>query len=158
VGQLFVFVPYVPTPQATVDAMVRAANLRSGQTVYDLGAGDARFLIAAAKACPGICAIGYELAPIIWLLGRIRIFVSRADVTLHFGNALRADVRDADAVFLYLLPRVLGRLEPLLDAQLKPGTHVFSYAFRFPGKEHRTEIVLEPGKPGKRIWTYVWPA
>ncbi len=155
-GQIFVRVPWVPTPRPVIEAMVRAAELRGGETVYDLGAGDARILIAAKRASPGIRAVGYEIAPLPWLAGRLRIWLSGQDVRLIYGNSSKADLRDADRIFLYLFPSVMPRLERKFQKELRPGTRVISHAFRFPTKEISREVPLDFWKKRRRLYVYEW--
>ncbi len=134
-------VPYVPTPQKLVQKMVEIADLRAEQTVYDCGAGDARLLIAAKKACPGIRAIGFEVIPSVYLWGKLRIWWSGVDVEYHWKNALKNDYSNADRIFMYLSPHLMYQLEDKFNRELKPGTRIISHAFRFsterePVEEH----------------------
>jgi hypothetical protein len=149
-------VPYVPTPQPVVDAMVKAANIRKGETVVDLGAGDCRLLIAAKRRYPSIRAWGCELVPTIWILGKIRIWLSRQDVDLRLGEAFLQDVSGADVIFLYLMPEVLRKLEPRFDALLKPGTRVISHAFRFAKREPVRTLKIPSVFHEKTVLVYAW--
>ena len=153
---LFTGVPYVPTPPAVVAAMIKAARIKGGETVVDLGAGDCRLLIAAKRAKPTIKAWGCELAPTIWLLGRLRILLSGKDVTLRFGDAFRQDVSKANVIFLYLMPEVLRRLEPRLDRKLKAGTRVVSHAFRFAKHEPVRTLKIPGLLRRKTVYVYEW--
>lgn len=156
VGQLWVTVPWVPTPQPIVDAMVRAANLRGTETVYDLGAGDARFLIAVKRQFPSVHAVGYEMSPLIWLLGRLRIWHAGADVRLIFGDAFKADLRDGDRIFLYLFPHIMTLLQSKFDRELRPGTRVLSFGFRFPTKELSETVSLSDLGDKRSVFVYEW--
>lgn len=115
--------------------MVRLAELKGTETVYDLGAGDGRILIAAKRMHPGIRAVGIEYVPSVWLLGKLRIWFSRTKVTLLRGNALAHSVEDAQCIFLYLFPTIMEELGKKFDRELKPGTKVISSVFRFPERE-----------------------
>ena len=134
VGNLAIQVPFVPTARKVAEEMVRFADLKGTETVYDLGAGDGRILIAAKRLHPHIRAIGWEFVPTVWLLGKLRIWWSKQDVSLRRGNALTQDVRDADCIFLYLFPEAMALLEAKFDRELKPGTKVLSYVFQFPNR------------------------
>jgi SAM-dependent methyltransferase len=123
-------VPYVPTPPATVDQMLRMAKVSSDDVVYDLGSGDGRIVIAAARDY-GARGVGIDIDP-------VRIFeaeenAERAGVTdrVQFiqGDLFDADLGDATVVTLYLLTSVNLRLRPKLLAELKPGTPVVSHDF-----------------------------
>jgi len=122
-------VPYVPTPQDVVEGMLDLAGLKSGEHLIDLGSGDGRIPVAAAKR--GATALGVEINP--RLVSRAR---SLAEMVGQAERAsfLRADLftvplREADVVTLYLLPDVNARLRPKLLVELSPGARVVSHAF-----------------------------
>ncbi len=150
-------VPYVPTHMKIVRSMVEKAKLKSGQTVYDLGAGDARFLVEAKKQVPGIQAIGYEVALGVWMLGKLRILLSGKKVRLYWRSFMKADLSDADVIFLYLIPYLMPLLCEKLKRELKPGTKVLSNAFQFkdrkPVETFRVKLPLWGEKP---VYVYEW--
>lgn len=156
VGSLWVRTPYIPTPTAVAEQMVQLANLHGNETVYDLGAGDGALLIAAKRAHPKIRAIGIEFVPTVWLIGKLRVLFSKQKISLRLGDALTANVSDADCIFLYLLPGQMQRLETHFDRLLKPGTKVVSHVFRFPHKTpvNQREIIHRENR--KMMWLYVW--
>ncbi len=100
--------------------------------MVDLGAGDGRILVAAAKM--GAHAEGWEINPYLWLLSMWNI--RRAGVSAlakaHLGTYWAETFRDADVVTLFLISLQMGRMEKKLLAELKPGARVVSYAFKFP--------------------------
>ena len=149
-------VPFVPTPSTVCAAMVRAAGLRPGQTVIDVGAGDARMLIAAKRVEPTIRAIGFELSFPVWLLGRLRIFLSHQDIVLRCGDARKQDLSSADVIFLYLGPGMMRHLEEKFDRELRPGTRVISHAFRFPRRQPVREERVLLGRREKTLLVYEW--
>ena len=123
-------VPYVPTPPEVVEAMLGLAGVRAGDVLYDLGCGDGRIVIAAAKRF-GIKAAGIDIDPVrieeseanaaaAGLTGKVR-FVKQ--------DIFEADFRDATVVTMYLLNSVNVRLRPKLLAELKPGTRLVSHSF-----------------------------
>lgn len=131
VGHVFVAVPYIPTPRAVLRRAIIFAGIQDGDTVYDLGAGDGRMLILVKKKFPHCTAIGVEFLPTIWLIGKVSIWLSRTKVLFRCADALKQDVRNADVIFLYLIPKLMRQLEDKFDAELKPGTKVISYTFSF---------------------------
>ena len=149
-------VPYVPTPRFIAEEMIRVAQVRDGETVMDLGAGDGRVLIAAKKMYPGIRAIGCEFVPAIWLFGLLYIWWSRTDVRLRLGSAQAQDIHDADVVLLYLMPALIASLSPKFDRELKPGARVVSRAFRIPGRQETSRHVLQVGKKNVTLYLYRW--
>lgn len=153
---MYTGVPYVPTPPNVVEAMITAARIKPKETVVDLGAGDARLLIAAKTAVPSIKARGCELAPTIWLLAKLRIWLAVKDVSLRIGDAFYQDIRDADVVFLYMMPEVLRKLEPKFTKELKKGARVVSHAFKFKNREP-VRTVKVPGRFRDRtVLVYQW--
>ncbi|MFL6673081.1 MAG: SAM-dependent methyltransferase [Massilia sp.] len=123
-------VPYVPTPQEVVDRMLDLADVGKNDVLYDLGCGDGRIVITAAKV-RGARATGIDINPV-----RIAEATANAKkagvedrVTFKLGNLFEADVSPATVVTLYLLPSVNLKLRPRLWQQLKPGTRVVSHAF-----------------------------
>jgi SAM-dependent methyltransferase len=121
--------PYVPTPQEVVDRMLRLGEVRKGDVVYDLGCGDGRIPISAAKL--GARGVGVDIDP-------QRIAEANANakrdgvtdrVTFLLQDALTTDVSDATVVTLYLLSASNLKLRPILTKQLKPGARIVSHAF-----------------------------
>ena len=121
---------YVPTPHEVVDDMLRLANVRKGDVLYDLGSGDGRIAIAAAKKY-GIKAIGIDIDP-----DRIREANENAKkagvghlVQFRQEDLFKADFREATVITLYLLPDLNVKLRPRLWEDLKPGTRIVSHQF-----------------------------
>ncbi len=133
VMHLVLGVPYVPTPSRAVEEMIGMVPWRGKETVLDLGAGDARILIAAKKRYPRIRAIGCEIVPTVWLLGMLRCFIARANVSLHLCSVFDEDLHEADVIFLYLMPGLLKRLLPKFQRELRPGTLIVCRTFALPG-------------------------
>jgi ribosomal protein L11 methylase PrmA len=121
---------YVPTPQELVEDMLRLADVRKGDVLYDLGSGDGRIAITAAKKY-GVRAVGIDIDPerVLESLENAR----KAGVTklVEFRNEdlFKSDFHEATVVTLYLLPDLNLKLRPRLLAELKPGTRIVSHAF-----------------------------
>src|SRR3989339_85343 len=156
IGLIWSRVPFLPSCTPAVQSMVEHARLRAGETVYDLGAGDGKILIAAKKAEAGIRAIGYEIVPPVWFIGLLQVWFARVDVTLRCGNALKQDLRDADCIFLYLIPVVMPAFQQKFDRELKKGTRVISHAFAFPGRRALEEWSVPTSRSKVKIYSYVW--
>jgi precorrin-6B methylase 2 len=135
--------------------MLRLAGLQPGQTLIDLGAGDGRIVIRAARRY-GARAIGIEIDPIRCLIANALIWLLRlrTQAQVRHGNVFRSDLSGADVVTLYLLQGTNERIQPYLSEQLRPGTRVVTHAFPFPGwtpvaiDEQRRLFVYEIGKTG----------
>jgi SAM-dependent methyltransferase len=156
---LFTFiakVPFVPTSQRVVDQMLEAADLSGNEVVYDLGAGDGRFLISAKRRFPGVTAIGFEMVPLVWFLGKMRVLFSGQKVQYRFGNALKHEIRDANCVFLYLITSLMPIFAAKFDRELRPGTVVVSNSFPFPGRNPIKKFQVK-GIVGKTsVYVYRW--
>lgn len=150
-------VAFVPTGTRVMDAMLEAAELRGNETVLDLGAGDARFLIALKKEHPHIRAVGYEGAWWVYAIGRLRLKFSGTDATLMHRDFFRENFSEADVIFTYLSIHAMKKLLPKFQAELRPGARIISNAFSLRGI--RPERVVDlPHRHGKnRIWIYVFP-
>lgn len=125
--------PYVPTPAHDVQRILDLAAVKPNETVVDLGAGDGRLVLAAAKR--GATAIGYEIAILPYLVAVIRCALSshRLRAHINFQDFYQADLRSAQVVIAFLLPRAMAKLKPKFEAELQSGTRVVSYAFPIPG-------------------------
>lgn len=119
---------YEPMPAAVVTALLRLAEVKPGDLVYDLGSGDGRVPIAAVIQF-GARGVGIEIQPRLVAVARAN--AARAGVadraTFRTEDIFEADFRDATVVALFLFPHVNRRLRPKLLAELKPGTRVVSY-------------------------------
>lgn len=136
-------VPYVPTPPEVVDKMLDMADIKEGEKHYDLGSGDGRIVIEAAKR--GARGVGIDLNPERVKEARANAKEAGVEDRVEFKtmDLFKADFSDADVVTLYLLPSVNRELRPQLWRQLPVGTRVVSHAFDM-GKEwppERTEKV-----------------
>jgi cyclopropane fatty-acyl-phospholipid synthase-like methyltransferase len=149
--------PYVRTPDRIMDRMLELANIKPGDTVFDLGCGDGRIVIAAALHYRAK-AIGVEISPKLasqattaidkaGLKGRARIIQ---------GDLLEADLTGADVVTIYLGTQLNAELRPRLEKYLHPGARVVSHDYAVPGwKATRTERT--EGKQGHVIYVYEMP-
>jgi ribosomal protein L11 methylase PrmA len=121
---------FVPTPQEVVEDMLRLANVKQGDVLYDLGSGDGRIPVTAAKLY-GVRAVGIDIDP-----ERIREAQENARrngvehlVQFRMDDLFQADFRDATVITLYLLPDLNLKLRPRLLRELKPGTRIVSHQF-----------------------------
>jgi protein-L-isoaspartate O-methyltransferase len=122
--------PYVPTPPDVVDRMLTLAATRPGDTVYDLGCGDGRIVIAAAQRF-GARGVGIDIDPA--LIERARANARAAGVedrvTFRVQDAMTVDVSGADVVTLFLLAASNARLRPILERQLRPGARIVAHNY-----------------------------
>lgn len=122
--------PYVTTPIQTVEVMFRLANLSQTDHVIDLGSGDGRMVIAAAKQDVA-SARGFEIHPGLVKLANHNIKKAQLEKIAHVKNQSmwHADVHEATVVFLYQLPYVMKKLGEKLKTELPPGARIVSNAF-----------------------------
>jgi hypothetical protein len=122
--------PFDPTPSEVVDRMLALGSIKTGDLLYDLGSGDGRVLIAAAKKY-GIKAVGFEVDPGLVKLAREKIKQENLEqfVEVRHQDFMTADLSSASAVTLYLSHDGNQALKPILLRQLQPGARVVSYTF-----------------------------
>lgn len=148
-------VPYVPTPQPVVEEMLRLAKVSDKDMLYDLGSGDGRIVVTAAKKY-GARGVGVDIDP-------ERIAESRANarnagvtdkVKFIEGDLFKVDLRPATAVTLYLLPAINLRLRPKLLEELRPGTPVVSHDFDMGDWKPEKKVTVQ----GSTVYLWHIPA
>ena len=158
--------PYVPTPWVIVEEMLKLADIRGEDVVYDLGSGDGRLVITAAKRF-GARGVGVELQTELVEMARIGAKHEGVADRVKFvqGDLFQADIRSASVVMLYLLPRFVTRLVPKLRAELRPGTRIVSHDYPLapwpPDKELSMDVPekeMISGTSWTRLYYYVVPA
>jgi SAM-dependent methyltransferase len=143
---------YVPTPQEVVEGMLKLARVGKADVVYDLGCGDGRIVITAARQF-GARAVGIDIDPIRIreATENIRVAGVGERVKLIEGDLFATDIGEATVVTIYLLSRLNLKLRPKLLKELRPGTRIVSHAFDMDDwKPQRTESV---GSSTIYLWT-----
>jgi SAM-dependent methyltransferase len=123
-------VPYVPTTDEAVQAMLKLAGVKKSDVVYDLGCGDGRIVIAAAKTY-GAHAIGIDINPVRIAEAKENARKAGVENLVRFeeNDLFEADFHEASVVTLFLLPQINLKLRPKLLKDLKPGTRIVSNTF-----------------------------
>ncbi len=123
-------VPYVPTTEQAVDAMLKLADVKKTDVVYDLGCGDGRIVIAAAKNF-GARGVGIDINPVRIMEAKENARKAGIENLVRFeeNDLFQADIHEASVVTLFLLSTVNLKLRPKLLQDLKPGTRVVSNTF-----------------------------
>lgn len=146
--------PYVPSTQSNVDEMLRLAAVQPGDVVYDLGSGDGRVVISAARDW-GARGVGIELDP--KLVAESRELAKRDGVgdrvSFREGDVLKASIADATVVTMYLLTPLVNRLQPRLLSELKPGTRIVAHDYGFAEWKPDRHVHVS-----KNFYLYVVPA
>jgi outer membrane protein assembly factor BamB len=147
---------FVPTPQDTVETMLELANVKKSDVVYDLGSGDGRIVITAAKKY-GCRSIGYESDKGLIELSRAKAEAAgvQSIATFKSSDIFDADFRDADVITLYLLPRQLEKLLPQLG-KLKPGARIVSHHFGIPGVAPDKVVKFKSPEDSAERTIYLW--
>lgn len=144
-------VPFVPSPQEVVDKMIELAGVKKGDVVYDMGSGDGRIVIAAAKK--GARAVGFEIDGD--LVKESRENIRKAGVQnlaeIRQQDILTVNFSQASVVTMYLLPDVNLKLKPNLLKQLKPGSRVVSHSFDMG--DWKPDKVEQVDGRTVRLWT-----
>jgi len=136
-------IPFVPTPIEVVDRMLELAEVKKGDVVYDLGSGDGRIVIRAAKNY-GIRAVGIEMDSL--LLDKAKKDAKAAGVShlveFRSEDALKADLSKATVVTLYMLPWFNEAMKPSFKKYLKPGARIVAHDFGIEGWEPDKTVKL----------------
>ena len=137
-------VPYVPTTDKAVEAMLKLAGVTKADIVYDLGCGDGRIVIAAAKMF-GARAVGIDINPVRIEEAKENAKKAGVEKLVRFeeNDLFEADFKEATVVTLFLLPNINLKLRPKLLQDLKPGTRVVSNTFDMGDWKPEKEITLE---------------
>lgn len=153
--------PFVSSPMPVVEAMLAFAGVTNGDVVYDLGSGDGRVVIAAAKQY-GVHAVGLEIDPALVAKARRKAREEGVAhlVEFHQQDVTTADISEATVVTLYMFPEVNLLLEPRLQKQLRPGARVVSSQFGLgdwePSAFVNIQVETEPDERLRQYTLYLW--
>src|ERR1700722_9322243 len=124
--------PYYPTPTTIVEKMLQLGELKAGERMFDLGSGDGRLVIAAARKYKDD-ATGVELDDSLYKqsMDRIKSLGLAATARIIHGDLLKQDYSSADLLTVYLLPMSNDKVTPILEKQLKKGARIVAHDFEF---------------------------
>ncbi len=146
---IFIGAIYLPTPMSVVEKMLDIAEVGEGDVVYDLGSGDGRIILEAARR--GAVAVGVEVDPIRALWSRLRAHRSpaRDRISVIRGDFFKTSVAEASVVTVYQGELINNRLRSKFETELRPGARVVSFSFTFEG--------WEPAKkhPDTNVYLYI---
>ena len=146
---------YVPTPQQLVDVMLQMADVKKDELLYDLGSGDGRLVITAAKV-HGARGIGIDIDPQRIAEAKENAAAANVEDRVEFRQAdlFKSNFKDAQVITLYLLNELNERLRPQIFAQVKPGTRIVSHAFSMGDWEPDAERTVK--LKGSEYNAYFW--
>jgi len=126
--------PYYPTPETVVEEMLKMVGTKPGEKMFDLGSGDGRIVIMAAKKF-GADATGVEFDADLYRQSseRIKALGLEKKARIIHGDIMVQDYSKADVITVYLLPLSNDKVRPMLEKQLKPGTRIVAHDFEFSG-------------------------
>ena len=150
---------YYPTPPETVAEMLRMAKIKKGDVLYDLGSGDGRIPIAAAKEC-GIRAVGIEIDPKLVTEAEENARQAGVSHLVRFRNEdmFHIDVSEATVVTLYLSEKLNVLLRPKLLSELRPGSRILSHDFRMGDWKPEETVRVPWGKLYRTVYLWTVPA
>jgi 16S rRNA A1518/A1519 N6-dimethyltransferase RsmA/KsgA/DIM1 with predicted DNA glycosylase/AP lyase activity len=152
--------PYYPTPESIVERMLDLVQLKAGEKMFDLGSGDGRIVIMAARKYRAD-ATGVELDPDLVQSSTARIRQLGLEKTAHiiYGDVLKQNYSSADVITVYLLPDSNLKLRPVLDATLKKGTRIVAHDFEIGGwKPDKTVTIADDGEGRSHtLFLYIHP-
>jgi len=147
---------FVPTPHDIVERMLQEAGVKRTDVLVDLGSGDGRFIIAAAKKY-GCKAIGYEIDA--RLVQQSRETLARENLgalaTIEHRDIFTLDLSGADVITVFLYPRLMERLIPQFE-KLKPGARIVSHQFEMPGVKADEMLIVESKEDGDKHRIFLW--
>lgn len=141
--------PYLPTLAPRTRDALTLLDLKPGQTLLELGCGDGRVLLAAARQ--GIHGIGYELNPVLVVIARLITWRYRHMVRIRWGNYWRVPLPPADGIYVFLLDRYMSKLDTKITQEQQGSIRLVSYAFAIPGK------AIKRQKSGLFLYEYKQP-
>lgn len=142
--------PYVPTPPAVVEKMLRLCALKQGEKLFDLGSGDGRIVITAARKFKAD-ATGIEIDEALARDSAAAIKKLHLEKTARIihGDVLQQDYSSADVIAVYLFPEANAKIAPLLQSQLKKGARVVAHDFEFLGWTPSETQTIQDGGDGR---------
>jgi cyclopropane fatty-acyl-phospholipid synthase-like methyltransferase len=143
---------YLPTPMKKVRKMLEIAKVNSNDTVIDLGSGDGRIILEAAKKY-GAKSVGVEADPIRVLWSRLRIRYSNLEdrVEVYWKNFFNVDLSNATVITIYQGQDINNKLIPKFEKELAPGSRIVSHAFTFDGWKP------DQKDPDSEVYLYIIP-
>ncbi len=160
--------PWVPTFRGDIDRLKKLLALQDGEKFVELGCGDGRVILSLLslphlkgelgggntlpRGNSRLVGTGLELSLLQYLIANIRRILSRTwNVKFILANAFHYDLRDVDAVYMFLMPETYEKIRPKLEAELRPGTRVVTYVWPIEGWE---PLVVDEVEGKSKLYLY----
>jgi protein-L-isoaspartate O-methyltransferase len=149
--------PYYPTPETVVEEMLKLVALKPGEKMFDLGSGDGRIVIMAARKF-GAKATGIEFDEDLFKqsMARIKSLGLTEKAAIIHGDIMAQDYSSADVITVYLLPLSNDKVQPLLEKQLKKGVRIVAHDFEFSGWNADKVTHIEDDGEGRSHTLYLY--
>lgn len=146
--------PFVPTRQKDIERLLELAEIKPGEVVYDLGAGDGRLVLASARRYQAK-AVGFEMSILPYLVSRLRVNFSRLNdcAKILYKDFYQADFSLAEVIVCFLTPMAMSKLKPKFARELKSGARIVSYAFEIKGWP--PDKISKPSPKDTSIFLYI---
>lgn len=147
--------PWWQMPEEVIRAMCKLTKMSSKDVMYELGCGTGRALIIAAKE-HSAKAVGIEIDPVRFLFAKWNVFRfgQKGKITILKKNFFDVNIAPATIIFVYLVPKALGKLVSKFQKELKPGVLIASYIYEFPEKEAKGKLTLVKHDKQQKIFLY----
>ena len=145
--------PYVPTQKKDIRRMFELAGLKPNELVYDLGAGDGRMVLMAAREFKAK-AVGIEFSILPYLISKMRVRLAGLNkkIKIQYGDFYKVSLKKADVVICFLTPMAMRKLSPKFKKELKKGARIVSYAF--PLKDWTPLTINKPKTKSVAVYLY----
>ena len=150
--------PFIPTPEDVITKMLDLATVKPGETVFDLGSGDGRMVIAAARDFRArVVGVEYRRRLVKESRKKVKEMGLSGQVTISRRNFKKVDLRDADVLATYLSSYTLNLLAPKFIKELRPGARIVNFDYPIPGWTVARELEVKPTgwKKPHPIYLYV---
>jgi len=147
-------VPFVPSPNRTTPHLLKAAQLKAGETFFDLGCGDGRLIFAGMKQTPKTRGIGVENSLLPYLIARIKKFFNKSKGEIRLTNIFRTSIKEASVIFCYLMPGTMNKLREKFLEELPKGARIISLAFQIENWEPTKIFPKDKEKKISAIYVY----
>jgi len=127
--------PWVPLRKRDINRLIKLANIKPGEIVYDLGCGDGRVLQAVVKQTQAR-AVGFEISLLPYIFAKVRsLLLGTTRVQINYKDFFKTDFSTADVIVCFLTPYAMVKLESKINCELKPGARFLTYAFPLPNRK-----------------------